>query len=82
MGSTNHKEILHTSLQFHCRDVYKILLWLAKYVHHWISNSMEILLVAQVPGRLFALLACQPGINTACWHKSAGFVDNRYNTDQ
>ena len=44
--------------------------------HEWTS------FLEAVAGRLVGLLACQFEINTACWHKSAGFVDNRYNTDQ
>ena len=56
MHSTDHNEILHTSLQCYCRDVCKILLWSAEYVmnksitkFHWISNLIEISSVGWAP---------------------------------
>ena len=30
--STDHKEILSTSWQCYCRDLYKILLWSSEYI--------------------------------------------------
>ena len=57
MCLTDHNEILHTSRQLHCRDVYKILLWSVKYISNQsivnfgrISNSIEMPLVRQAPG--------------------------------
>ena len=53
---TDHN-ILHTSRQLHCLDMYKILLWLVEYISNQstvnfgrISNSIEISLVGWAPG--------------------------------
>ena len=55
--SNNHTEILHTSRQLHCRDVYKISLRPAEYILSQstanfarISNSMDISLVGRALG--------------------------------
>ena len=32
--ATDHNDILYTSRKWHCRDVYKILLWSAAYILH------------------------------------------------
>ena len=55
---TDHNEILHTPGQCYCRDVCTIMLWSVESVmnksiskFHWISNSIEISLVGQAPGR-------------------------------
>ena len=52
--STDHNEILHTSQQWHCCDVCKILLWLVNHTlnqstanFHRISNTIKIPLVRQ-----------------------------------
>ena len=49
---TDRNEILHTSRQLHCRDVYKFLLWSVVYILNQstanfgrISNSIEMSLV-------------------------------------
>ena len=55
----DHNEILHTSRQLHCRDVYNISLWSVEYILNHItakncriSNSIEISLVGQALGPL------------------------------
>ena len=59
MFFTDQNKILHTSFQYNCRDMYKNLLWLVKYILKWITssfcrimNSIEILLVRWVPGQM------------------------------
>ena len=59
MYLTNHNEILNMSQQLHCRDMWKILVWLAEYILSQstvnfgrIQNFFEIPLVGQVPGAL------------------------------
>ena len=45
MSFTEHNEILHTSRQYYCPDVCKILLWLGEYIMnksaakiHWVPK--------------------------------------------
>ena len=59
MHSTDDNEILHTSRQYNCRDVCKILLWSVMYIlkksapnFDLISNSIEISLVGWPPGAM------------------------------
>ena len=54
--STDHNEILHTSRQLYCRDVWKISLWSVQHILNQstpnfdrISNSIEIPLVGLAP---------------------------------
>ena len=55
--STNHNKILYTSRQCHYCDMCKTLLWSVEYVinksitnFHWLSNSIEVLLVGWAAG--------------------------------
>ena len=55
--AADHNDILHTSRQWHCRDMCKIWLWSAANIlhqsvlnFHRISNSIEICLVGRAPG--------------------------------
>ena len=58
MCTTDNKDILHKLQQCYWRDVYQISLWSVEYAmkksitkFYWFSNSVEISLVGQAPGK-------------------------------
>ena len=71
MCLTDHNDILRTSRQLHCRDVYKISLWSVEYILNQstsniclISNSIEISLAGRGPGRYDSFMDMWTMINS------------------